>query len=351
MPAGGADLSRRAARGRAVASVRHGRGHGGWLRDSTPVLQAIVHRARSLTGHESRIHACNDRRGRRTRTCGSPRGLGVARFQRRGSTHAWEGWAGMVAQTSMPSRRRILRGERLAHTRTIDSGRSDEGLVASSVCPLALGQRCDRPCFFAADSRAQVFGQEQIECSPRGLARARGHRHCEPLDETARPRRAGRRQRDHPQPAPYSYAPRGPRPPHRGSCCAAAGSMTWPPPSRGPLGTVKVRATTWRRCPPHGGRPSTRHARTGHVRMYISGGGGGWNMGRRRQDRRRNPRRPVLHGHYRPRPRRPAHHGSAARSLPATDRPPTPQGGRAALRGELHDTCSRRAAAGPAAAA
>ncbi|GGO96090.1 helix-turn-helix domain-containing protein [Wenjunlia tyrosinilytica] len=130
------------------------------LRDLDSVLQAIVHRARSLLGTDVAYLSLNDTAAGDTYmrvTAGSV----SARFQRV-RLGMGEGLGGLVAQTALPYvTESYFEDARFQHTRPIDSAVHDEGLVAILGVPLVLG-RDVIGVLFAADRRARVFEREQI---------------------------------------------------------------------------------------------------------------------------------------------------------------------------------------------
>lgn len=130
------------------------------LRDLDAVLQAIVQRARSLLGTEVAYLTLNDPTAGDTYmrvTDGSV----SARFQQL-RLGMGEGLGGLVAQTARPYvTENYFDDPRFQHTRTIDAGVSDEGLVAILGVPLLLGSGVIGV-LFAADRRARVFEREQI---------------------------------------------------------------------------------------------------------------------------------------------------------------------------------------------
>ena len=130
------------------------------LRDLDAVLHAIVQRARSLLGSEVAYLTLNDPAAGDTYmrvTDGSV----SARFQQL-RLGMGEGLGGLVAQTARPYvTESYFDDPRFQHTRDIDSGVRDEGLVAILGVPLMLGSGVIGV-LFAADRRARVFEREQI---------------------------------------------------------------------------------------------------------------------------------------------------------------------------------------------
>ncbi|WP_181924012.1 GAF domain-containing protein, partial [Streptomyces inhibens] len=130
------------------------------LRDLDAVLRAIVRRARSLLGTEVAYLTLNDPSAGDTYmrvTDGSV----SARFQQL-RLGMGEGLGGLVAQTARPYvTDSYFHDERFRHTRTIDSGVRDEGLVAILGVPLLLGSVVIGV-LFAADRRERVFEPGQI---------------------------------------------------------------------------------------------------------------------------------------------------------------------------------------------
>lgn len=130
------------------------------LRDLDAVLRAIVRRARSLLGTEVAYLTLHDTAAGDTYmrvTDGSV----SARFQQL-RLGMGEGLGGLVAQTARPYvTDSYFHDERFRHTRTIDSGVHDEGLVAILGVPLMLGSGVIGV-LFAADRRERVFEHGQI---------------------------------------------------------------------------------------------------------------------------------------------------------------------------------------------
>lgn len=129
------------------------------LRDLDAVLQAIVQRARSLLGTDVAYLTLHDPAAGDTYmrvTDGSV----SARFQQL-RLGMGEGLGGLVAQTARPYvTDDYFDDPRFQHTRTIDSGVRDEGLVAILGVPLRLGSRVIGV-LFAADRRARAFERGQ----------------------------------------------------------------------------------------------------------------------------------------------------------------------------------------------
>ncbi|MER6426418.1 GAF domain-containing protein [Streptomyces sp900105245] len=130
------------------------------LRDLDAVLQAIVQRARSLLGTDVAYLTLHDP-ARGDTYMRVTEGSVSARFQQL-RLGMGEGLGGLVAQTTRPYvTDDYFEDARFQHTRTIDSGVSDEGLVAILGVPLMLGPHVIGV-LFAADRRARVFEREQI---------------------------------------------------------------------------------------------------------------------------------------------------------------------------------------------
>ncbi|MFF8831411.1 helix-turn-helix domain-containing protein [Streptomyces sp. NPDC015131] len=130
------------------------------LRDLDAVLRAIVQRARSLLGTEVAYLSLNDPAAGDT-YMRVTEGSVSARFQQL-RLGMGEGLGGLVAQTARPYvTESYFDDERFAHTRAIDSGVRDEGLVAILGVPLTLGSQVIGV-LFAADRRARVFEREQV---------------------------------------------------------------------------------------------------------------------------------------------------------------------------------------------
>ncbi|MDG9701069.1 GAF domain-containing protein [Streptomyces sp. DH37] len=130
------------------------------MRDLDDVLRAIVQRARSLLGAEVAYMTINDPEAGDT-SMRVTEGSVSAHFQQL-RLGMGEGLGGLVAQTARPYvTDDYMRDERFLHTRNIDSGVSDEGLVAILGVPLVLGREVIGV-LFAADRRPRVFDREQV---------------------------------------------------------------------------------------------------------------------------------------------------------------------------------------------
>ncbi|MET9450954.1 helix-turn-helix domain-containing protein [Streptomyces cinerochromogenes] len=130
------------------------------LRDLDAVLQAIVQRARSLLGTDVAYLSLNDP-VRGDTYMRVTEGSVSARFQQL-RLGMGEGLGGLVAQTARPYvTDDYFQDGRFQHTRAIDAGVHDEGLVAILGVPLMLGPHVIGV-LFAADRRARVFEREQI---------------------------------------------------------------------------------------------------------------------------------------------------------------------------------------------
>ncbi|MEU3661874.1 GAF domain-containing protein [Streptomyces sp. NPDC032940] len=130
------------------------------LRDLDAVLRAIVQRARSLLGTDVAYLSLNDP-ARGDTYMRVTEGSVAARFQQL-RLGMGEGLGGLVAQTARPYvTEDYFEDARFQHTRTIDTGVRDEGLVAILGVPLMLGHHVIGV-LFAADRRARVFEREQI---------------------------------------------------------------------------------------------------------------------------------------------------------------------------------------------
>jgi sugar diacid utilization regulator len=130
------------------------------LRDLDAVLQAIVQRARSLLGTDVAYLTLNDP-ARGDTYMRVTEGSVAARFQQL-RLGMGEGLGGLVAQTARPYvTDDYSQDVRFQHTRTIDAGVGDEGLVAILGVPLMLGPQVIGV-LFAADRRARVFAREEI---------------------------------------------------------------------------------------------------------------------------------------------------------------------------------------------
>ncbi|WP_149182842.1 GAF domain-containing protein [Streptomyces sp. TRM49041] len=130
------------------------------LRDLDAVLRAIVQRARSLLGTEVTYLSLNDPVAGDT-YMRVTEGSVSARFQQL-RLGMGEGLGGLVAQTARPYvTDNYFDDDRFRHTRAIDAGVRDEGLVAILGVPLTLGSQVIGV-LFAADRRARVFEREQV---------------------------------------------------------------------------------------------------------------------------------------------------------------------------------------------
>ncbi|MEW2400775.1 GAF domain-containing protein [Streptomyces sp. NPDC046862] len=130
------------------------------LRDLDSVLRAIVQRARSLLGTDVAYLSLNDPDKGDT-YMRVTEGSVAARFQQL-RLGMGEGLGGLVAQTARPYvTDDYFKDDRFQHTRAIDTGVRDEGLVAILGVPLMLGHHVIGV-LFAADRRARVFEREQI---------------------------------------------------------------------------------------------------------------------------------------------------------------------------------------------
>jgi len=130
------------------------------VRDLDGVLRAIVQRARSLLGAEVTYLTINDPEAGDT-YMRVTEGSVSARFQQL-RLGLGEGLGGLVAQTARPYvTEDYMRDERFLHTRHIDAGVSEEGLVAILGVPLVLGREVIGV-LYAADRRARVFDREQV---------------------------------------------------------------------------------------------------------------------------------------------------------------------------------------------
>jgi GAF domain-containing protein len=136
------------------------------LRDLDAVLRSIVRRARMLLGTDTAYLTLPDEQSgdtymRVTDGSVSPlfQGLRVP---------LGKGLGGMVAQTSHPyATPDYQRDERFDHTRSIDAGVQDEGLVAILGVPLLLGSSTREGgkvigVLFAADRTARTFSPDEV---------------------------------------------------------------------------------------------------------------------------------------------------------------------------------------------
>ncbi|WP_369381465.1 helix-turn-helix domain-containing protein [Streptomyces sp. cg36] len=130
------------------------------LRDLDAVLRAIVQRARSLLGTEVAYLSLNDPVAGDT-YMRVTEGSVAARFQQL-RLGMGEGLGGLVAQTARPYvTSSYFDDARFQHTRAIDTGVRDEGLVAILGVPLMLGSAVIGV-LFAADRHSRVFAREEI---------------------------------------------------------------------------------------------------------------------------------------------------------------------------------------------
>ncbi|MGQ4386290.1 helix-turn-helix domain-containing protein [Streptomyces sp. SAS_270] len=130
------------------------------LRDLDAVLKAIVQRARSLLSTDIAYLSLNDA-DRGDTYMRVTEGSVAARFQQL-RLGMGEGLGGLVAQTARPYvTDDYFKDDRFQHTRTIDAGVHDEGLVAILGVPLMIGHHVIGV-LFAADRRARVFEREEI---------------------------------------------------------------------------------------------------------------------------------------------------------------------------------------------
>ncbi|GAA2157385.1 GAF domain-containing protein [Kitasatospora kazusensis] len=134
------------------------------LRDLDAVLRSIVRRARMLLGTETAYLTLPDEEAGDTYmrvTDGSVSPL----FQSL-RVELGKGLGGLVAQTARPYASPDYRtDDRFVHTRTIDAGVLDEGLVAILGVPLLLGSRHGGKVIgvlFAADRAARTFSPDEV---------------------------------------------------------------------------------------------------------------------------------------------------------------------------------------------
>jgi GAF domain-containing protein len=130
------------------------------LRDLDDVLHAIVRRARRLLGTDVAYLTLEDAERGDTYMRVTDGSVAASFQQLRLPMGA--GLGGLVAQTASPYRSpSYLADPQFAHTRDIDTGVRDEGLVAILGVPLRLGHRVIGV-LFAADRRERRFGQDEI---------------------------------------------------------------------------------------------------------------------------------------------------------------------------------------------
>ncbi|GAA4203823.1 helix-turn-helix domain-containing protein [Actinocatenispora rupis] len=130
------------------------------LRDLDAVLHAIVRRARRLLGTDVAYLTLEDP-ARGDTYMRVTDGSVAATFQHL-RLPMGAGLGGLVAQTASPYRSpNYLSDPQFAHTREIDTGVGDEGLVAILGVPLRLGPRVIGV-LFAADRRERQFGQDEV---------------------------------------------------------------------------------------------------------------------------------------------------------------------------------------------
>ncbi|OAR22243.1 diguanylate phosphodiesterase [Streptomyces sp. ERV7] len=155
-----ADLEGRRRRGAELSALFETAHDLAGLRDLDAVLRAIVQRARSLLGTEVAYLSLNDPVAGDT-YMRVTEGSVAARFQQL-RLGMGEGLGGLVAQTARPYvTSSYFDDERFQHTRTIDTGVRDEGLVAILGVPLMLGSSVIGV-LFAADRHSRVFAREEI---------------------------------------------------------------------------------------------------------------------------------------------------------------------------------------------
>jgi uncharacterized protein YigA (DUF484 family) len=131
------------------------------LRDLDAVLVAIVRRARALLGTDTAyLTLVDDERGD-TRMRVTDGSVSAAFQQLRLPLGA--GLGGLVALTAAPyATADYLADERFRHTSEIDTGVTDEGLVAILGVPLSLGGRVIGV-LFAANRRRRPFAREEVD--------------------------------------------------------------------------------------------------------------------------------------------------------------------------------------------
>ncbi|MFV2100669.1 helix-turn-helix domain-containing protein [Micromonospora sp. LOL_024] len=130
------------------------------LRDLDDVLRAIVHRARHLLGADVAYMTLDDA-GRGDTYMRVTDGSVSARFQRL-RLPMGAGLGGLVAQSGAPYvTADYPQDERFHHTREIDAGVGEEGLVAILGVPLRLGST-SIGVLYAANRSARPFAREEV---------------------------------------------------------------------------------------------------------------------------------------------------------------------------------------------
>lgn len=130
------------------------------LSDLDSVLNAIVRRARQLLGTDVAYLTMNDPERGDTYMRVTDGSISAAFQQLR--LGMGEGLGGLVAQTGMPYMTRSYGDDaQFHHTRTIDSGVAEEGLVAILGVPLQIGSRVIGV-LYAANRTERPFNREEV---------------------------------------------------------------------------------------------------------------------------------------------------------------------------------------------
>lgn len=130
------------------------------LRDLDAVLHAIVHRARSLIDTDVAYMTLTDEAAGDTYMRVTDGSIS-ARFQKLRLTLG-TGLGGLVTQTGTPyATANYAEDQRFLHTKDIDSGVREEGLVAILGVPLRLGSRVIGV-LYAANRSARPFAREEV---------------------------------------------------------------------------------------------------------------------------------------------------------------------------------------------
>ncbi|MEU4236968.1 helix-turn-helix domain-containing protein [Actinoplanes sp. NPDC026619] len=153
-------LARRRRREEELSALYDTAGDLAGLRDLDAVLRAIVHRARTLLGADVSYLTLNDP-ARGDTYMRITDGSVAASFQTL-RLPAGDGLGGLVAVSGTPySSADYGQDPRFRHTKDIDSGVRDEGLVAILGVPLRLGSSVIGV-LFAADRTERAFAREEV---------------------------------------------------------------------------------------------------------------------------------------------------------------------------------------------
>lgn len=153
-------LARRARREVELSALFETAGDLAGLRDLDAVLQAIVRRARQLLNADVAYMTLHDDERGDTYMRVTDGSISIA-FQRL-RLPMGAGLGGLVAQTGAPyASSGYLADDRFRHTRAIDDGVAEEGLVGILGVPMWLGDRVIGV-LFAADRSGRAFAQEEV---------------------------------------------------------------------------------------------------------------------------------------------------------------------------------------------